>query len=210
MGLLLLPFQILFLLLKIIFKILDLLFIPLKWLYRQIFGVRVPKAKDGFAYEYVCAEILRRKGFKNVDVTIAIGDQGVDVLADKKGLRYAVQCKYYTGYVGNKAVQEVYAGMQYYGCDVGVVMTNSYFSKSAIELAESTGIELWEHCPCGIKRKRNPFVFWGSLIAAIAVSVYMFFKNIYVNYIPYVFLIWFGLVLFYILLAPFFHSDCDV
>ncbi|SFB03142.1 Restriction endonuclease [Acetitomaculum ruminis DSM 5522] len=207
MGLLLLPFQIIFTLLKITFKLLDLLSIPLKWLYGQIFGFRVPKAKDGYAYEYVCAELLRRNGFKNVDVTVAIGDQGVDVLATKKGLKYAIQCKYYSGYVGNKAVQEVYAGMEYYGCDVGVVMTNSYFSKSAIELAESTGIILLDHCPVKVKRKRSPFIFWGSLLGVILGGVYMLYKNIYISFIPYMFLAWFGLMLFYIILTPFFRED---
>ncbi len=48
--------------------------------------------------------------FKSVEVTRGSGDYGVDVLAEKEGVTYAVQCKRYDGPVGVKAVQEAYAG----------------------------------------------------------------------------------------------------
>lgn len=98
---------------------------------------------DGHEYEHACAQYLKRTGFTNVQVTKASGDQGIDVIATK-GKKYGIQCKYYTGNVGNKAVQEAYAGAKFYGCDVAVVMTNSTFTKSAKELAEKLGVELWE------------------------------------------------------------------
>ena len=53
-------------------------------------------------------------------------------------------CKRYGAPVGNKAVQEVTAGMQYYHCNVGIVMTNSKFTPAAIDLANTTNIILWD------------------------------------------------------------------
>lgn len=99
---------------------------------------------DGLQFEYFCADILKKKGYENVDVTKGSGDQGVDIIAERDGIRYAIQCKCYSSTVGNKAVQEVYAGKDFYRCQIGVVMTNNYFTKSAIELAESNGTILWD------------------------------------------------------------------
>jgi len=97
---------------------------------------------NGYEYELACAEYLRKKGFRDVSVTQASRDQGADIIAFRKKEKCAVQCKYYQSPVGNKAVQEVYAAATYYGCDRAIVMTNSTFTKGAIELAESLHVEL--------------------------------------------------------------------
>ena len=99
---------------------------------------------EGHDFEYFCAELLERCGFDEVMVTRGSGDQGVDILAIKEDIRYAIQCKNYSAPLGNKSVQEVYAGKTFYHCHVGVVMTNSTFTKGAIELAESVGVILWD------------------------------------------------------------------
>lgn len=99
---------------------------------------------DGWEFEEYVAELLVRNGYHNVEVTRGSGDQGVDILAEKEGLSYAIQCKHYTSKISNKAVQEAYAGAGFYGCDVPVVMTNSYFYPSALELGEEIGVELWD------------------------------------------------------------------
>lgn len=100
---------------------------------------------DGYEYEQKCADLLRAKGFSNITVTQGSGDQGIDVIAYKSGVKYGVQCKYYTGTVGNKAVQEAYAGAAYYGCAIAMVITNSVLSKSASTLAKELNVEIWEH-----------------------------------------------------------------
>lgn len=100
------------------------------------------RAITGYDYEKVCAEYLRRKGFRKVRVTKASRDQGVDILCRKHRKTYAVQCKYYANPVGNKAVQEVYAGASFYGCDRAMVITNASFTKGAYELAETLDVEL--------------------------------------------------------------------
>lgn len=99
---------------------------------------------EGHEFEYYCADLLRRVGFLEVEVTRGSGDYGVDILAELGGVTYAVQCKRYDGPVGVKAVQEVYAGRDYYDCMVGVVMTNQYFTRSAVEVAQKLKILLWD------------------------------------------------------------------
>ncbi|MBO5999948.1 MAG: restriction endonuclease [Lachnospiraceae bacterium] len=116
------------------------------------------KEPNGFEYEEICAQILKRNGYSKVTVTRASNDQGLDVIAEKKGVRYGIQCKYYNYPVGNKAVQEAYAGCGYYDCDVPVVMTNSTFTVSARELADQLGVELWEGYEPYLESRHQPFV----------------------------------------------------
>lgn len=99
---------------------------------------------DGHEFEYFCADLLRKNGFTDVSVTPGSGDQGVDVLAEKGGVKYAIQCKNYASPLSNTPVQEVNAGKTFYGCHVGVVMTNSTFTPGAKELAKATGVLLWD------------------------------------------------------------------
>lgn len=79
-----------------------------------------------------------------VEVTKGSGDQGIDILAFKDGIKYGIQCKCYSSNIGNKAVQEAFAGKTFYGCHVAAVLTNQYFTKSAQELAEKNGVLLWD------------------------------------------------------------------
>ena len=99
---------------------------------------------EGHEFEYACAGILRANGFKNVEVTKGSGDFGVDIIAEKRRERYAVQCKRYDRKLNNSAVQQVIGGLAYYGCDRGAVMTNSYFTAPARRLAEVNSVELWD------------------------------------------------------------------
>ena len=43
---------------------------------------------DGLQFEQPCAELLRYRGFHKVAVTKGSGDQGVDILAQKNGIKY--------------------------------------------------------------------------------------------------------------------------
>ena len=60
---------------------------------------------EGHDFEYFCADILRANGFLEVEVTKGSGDFGADILAEKDGITYAVQCKCYDKPIGVKAVQ---------------------------------------------------------------------------------------------------------
>lgn len=99
---------------------------------------------EGHDFEYFCAELLKKRGFGEVEVTKGSGDYGVDILAEKEGVTYAIQCKCHSDAVGVKAVQEVYAGRDYYDCMVGAVLTNQYFTASAVNAAKKLKILLWD------------------------------------------------------------------
>ncbi len=99
---------------------------------------------EGHDFEYFCAELLEKRGFLEVEVTRGSGDYGVDILAEKEGVTYAIQCKRYTAPVGVEAIQQVYAGRDYYDRMVGAVMTNQYFTASAVEAAKHLKILLWD------------------------------------------------------------------
>ncbi len=99
---------------------------------------------NGWEFEHFVAEILRTIGYEDVEVTPGSNDQGADVLARKNGVKYAIQCKRFNSLLNNKPIQEVAVGRAYYNCDVGVVLTNSYFNRNAIAAAEAADILLWD------------------------------------------------------------------
>lgn len=99
---------------------------------------------DGHEFEHYCAELLRNIGYQNVAVTSASGDFGIDILAEKDSVTYAIRCKCYSSDLGNKCVQEAYSGRDYYKAHVAVVLTNRYFTKAAEETAKGTGVVLWD------------------------------------------------------------------
>lgn len=99
---------------------------------------------SGMDFEELTCDILASNGFDIAENTQASGDFGVDVLARKDGISYAIQCKHYTSPVGIEAVQQVYAGRAYYECHVAMVLTNQYFTSSARKLADKLGVVLWD------------------------------------------------------------------
>ena len=95
-------------------------------------------------YEIFCASQFKKFGWK-AEATVGSGDQGVDVVAKKKGLILVAQCKKFSKPVPNKAVQEVVAGIKFYKADSGVVIAPNGFTKSAEKLASANNIQLIHH-----------------------------------------------------------------
>jgi restriction system protein len=98
----------------------------------------------GQEYEVYCKEILEDAGW-SVVLTPGSGDQGADIIAGKNGIRVVIQCKFYSGSVGNKAVQEAYAAAGFQDAHHAVVATNSIFTKSARQLAHKNNVLLMHH-----------------------------------------------------------------
>ena len=99
------------------------------------------KIRTGIDYENYIKEILQKDSFK-VTKTPTTGDQGVDLIAAKNNIRIAIQCKFYSKSVGNKAVQEVIAGKDYYGCQYACVVSNNAFTPAAKKLASVSHVLL--------------------------------------------------------------------
>jgi len=89
-------------------------------------------------FEYFVADWLIGRGYTDVRLTEHY-DLGVDIVAKKDGFTWGVQVKHYSGLVGINAVRQVVVALKMYGCDRAMVVTNSTFSRAAIELARSQG-----------------------------------------------------------------------
>ncbi len=95
-------------------------------------------------YERFCASLLERSDW-TATVTVATGDQGVDVVAQKGGNKLVIQCKLYSQPVGNKAVQEVVAAKAHTRANYAAVVSNADYTPSARQLAATTGTILLHH-----------------------------------------------------------------
>lgn len=78
----------------------------------------------------------------HVSMTSATGDHGADLIVDIKGIRIAIQAKYYQSAVGNAAVQEAFSGKGFYEADFAMVVCNSTFTRHAKELSEKVNVIL--------------------------------------------------------------------
>ena len=92
-------------------------------------------------------EKLLYRLYEKMDYSVQLngrsGDQGADLIANKNGERIVIQAKCYRDWsVGNSAVQEVVAAKTHYDCTKAMVITTSYFTNEAIQLARTNNVEL--------------------------------------------------------------------
>lgn len=99
-------------------------------------------------FEAACARALAARGW-SARTTALTGDQGADIIAEKDGARLIVQCKLLGRPVGNKAVQEAHAAKTHFGARHAAVVSNADFTRSARDLAATTGVVLLHHSQLG-------------------------------------------------------------
>lgn len=95
----------------------------------------------GKQFEEYLADLFQRRGYK-VRLTRETGDFGADLILEKDGERTVVQAKRYNKSVGIKAVQEAFSAIPHYKAESAWVVSNSEFTKAAIELATSNNVKL--------------------------------------------------------------------
>lgn len=99
---------------------------------------------SGQEFEALIIRKFREMGF-DAQPTPPSGDFGADILVEnKEQTRFVIQCKRFKAKVNLKAVQEVVAALAHFNGDIGIVITNNTFLSSAVKLAESNDIELWD------------------------------------------------------------------
>nr|WP_246386338.1 restriction endonuclease [Armatimonas rosea] len=96
---------------------------------------------DGKTFEECLGAIFSRQGYA-VEVTPYRGDWGADLVLVKGRVRTVVQAKRYKKSVGVRAVQEAVAAKAKYRCSEAMVVTNSTFTKQAVELARANKVTL--------------------------------------------------------------------
>lgn len=134
-----LPITILFLLVKLIYRSIE------KKILRKVISkisIIDIDGLDGHGFEEFLYLFFKSLNL-NVKKTKSSRDYGADLIVEYKNKIIVIQCKlYYNHSVGNSAIQEINTAKNYYLADKGVVITNSYFTKSAISLSNSNDITL--------------------------------------------------------------------
>lgn len=92
-------------------------------------------------FEAFCMEKLSRAGW-TATLTAAGADQGVDVIADKNGVRFVLQCKMWAQPISNAAVQEIAAARAHEKAHYAAVVTNSSYTSAAHQLATTNNVLL--------------------------------------------------------------------
>lgn len=100
---------------------------------------------SGVDFEKVCQQLVEKMGFKT-ETTKASGDGGIDLIAyNHQPLlsgKYIIQCKRYSGSVGEPIIRDLYGVVMSERANKGILMTTGYFTKSAVAFAEGKPIEL--------------------------------------------------------------------
>lgn len=96
---------------------------------------------DGATFEHYVAQLLINRGYTNVSLTEQY-DYGVDIIAEKNGIRWGIQVKRCSGLVKAAAVRQVVTELPLYDCDRAMVITNSTFSNVARRLADGNNCML--------------------------------------------------------------------
>lgn len=99
---------------------------------------------NGYQFQKFLEKLFKHLGY-TVIVNKLSGDMGADLVLYKDGEKTVVQAKKYFGKVSNNAIQEVVASKAYYGADKSMVITTGGFTASAIKLALSNKVELWDN-----------------------------------------------------------------
>lgn len=100
-------------------------------------------AMSGKDFEKYLKVHFQRLGYK-VKLTADTGDFGADLVCVKDNETTIVQAKRYKKQVGIEAIQQIAAAKAYYKADKLMVVTNSFFTRAAKELARSNNVELWD------------------------------------------------------------------
>lgn len=99
---------------------------------------------NGIEFEMFLENQFVKCGFK-VERTKGSGDFGADLIIETaSGTRASIQAKRYKQKANLKAVQEVVASLAHYQTDFGIVITTSGFFQSAVDLAQTNNVELWD------------------------------------------------------------------
>jgi HJR/Mrr/RecB family endonuclease len=131
----------------LIFGIVCIILVALALLYKPFKSVRPWHCKPnhgaesidnmtGLQFEKYVASVLKQRGFTSIQLTEQY-DLGVDIIAHKNGIKWGIQVKRYSGLVKADAVRQVVTALKFYSCDKAMVITNSSFSRVAVELADS-------------------------------------------------------------------------
>jgi hypothetical protein len=100
---------------------------------------------SGEEFETLIKKLLENMGF-DVSITKVSGDGGIDLIAYNPqpifGGKIVVQCKRWSGPVGEPVIRDLYGVVMSENANKGILITNSYFTSSAINFSKGKQLEL--------------------------------------------------------------------
>jgi len=105
-------------------------------------GIKNIDRMDGYKFEEYLKVLFKELGYRPA-ITKKSGDFGADVILKGKN-KIVIQAKRY-GYknrVSMDAIREVFASKYFYEADEAWVITNSFFTKQAMQLAKPCNVKL--------------------------------------------------------------------
>lgn len=100
---------------------------------------------SGIEFEILCQHVLESLGF-TTEITKAVGDGGIDIIAHNNQAffygKYVIQCKRYSGGVGEPIIRDLYGVVTSERANKGILITTGYFTSSAVKFSEDKNIEL--------------------------------------------------------------------
>lgn len=111
-------------------------------------GIKMPiefTAMDGYEFEDYISGLFRRLGFE-VEATNYSNDGGIDLVATYNqpvfSGKYIIQCKNWTGPVGQPEVRDLYGVVMDQRANKGILITPSDYTQQAYDFANGKNIEL--------------------------------------------------------------------
>lgn len=100
---------------------------------------------SGVEFELLCKNLIDKMGFVT-EITKASSDGGIDIIAySNKPMisgKYIIQCKRYSGNVGEPIIRDLYGVITAERANKGILITTGSFTKAATQFAENKQIEL--------------------------------------------------------------------
>lgn len=100
---------------------------------------------DPYKFEEVIAELIKKMGYRDVEVTKKGRDGGVDVIANypmglSRDIRTVIQVKRYSKNIQQPVVRELAGVLPVFNADRGLIITTSDFSSGCRDLVENQGL----------------------------------------------------------------------
>ena len=109
--------------------------------YQRIKSLEQMQALEPIDFEWYCAWLYQKEGYA-VEDTKTSGDEGIDLLLKKGGKKVVVQCKRYSGNVGQPVVRDLYGAMFHVAATEAHLCTTGRISRQAEQWAAGKPIEL--------------------------------------------------------------------
>jgi Holliday junction resolvase len=109
---------------------------------------------SGKQFEVELAGVFRNAGFR-AELTVASGDQGVDIWLYTERGKEIIQCKAHSGQVGPAVARELYGTLKHFGASAAILASTSGFTKGVKLFARNKPIRLMDLSDIIALQERN-------------------------------------------------------